>query len=91
MCVLYAPGESIGLPGYVILAIMNVPWLAVSLSSAALTWWRPYLDLDCTWCGRSFYSIDRPTILQTGRCPDCGQLIPSDDLEDLEGRSRRQD
>jgi hypothetical protein len=84
MCVLYQPGERIGTVGYVILAIMLVPLLAALLGTLVLcSWWR-YLDLDCTWCGRSFYATDLPTLLQTGRCPGCGQPVPGDDLQDLE-------
>jgi hypothetical protein len=83
MCVLYEPGERIGTVGYVILAIMLVPLSAFLLVLVVWsTWWR-CLDLECTWCGRSFYSTDLKELLRTARCPGCGQLVPVEDLEDL--------
>jgi hypothetical protein len=83
MCVLYEPGEPIGTAGYIILAVINVPWLAMSLVVAFLAWWRPYLDLDCAWCGRPFYSSDRAAIISTALCPECGQALSADDLQEL--------
>jgi DNA-directed RNA polymerase subunit RPC12/RpoP len=91
MSVLYKPGERIGTVGYVILAIMIVPLLVAMLAAIVLNSWRRYLELDCTWCGRSFYSTDMPAILATGRCPDCGHPVPGEDFQDLEGLSRRRD
>jgi hypothetical protein len=82
--VLYQRGEPIGTAGYVILAVMFLPLLATLLTGLALGKWQPSLDVDCTWCGREFYSTDLPTLLQTGRCPGCGQAVPADDLQDLE-------
>jgi len=78
MCVLYKPGERIGTVGYCILAVM----LAPVLITIPLCLWRRYLDLDCMWCGRPFFSTDLPKLLQTGRCPGCGQTVPAEDLED---------
>ena len=84
MCVLYAPGEKIGTVGYCILAIMVTPLLAAGVLAIMLSWRRRYLDLDCTWCGRPFYTCDLPEILRTRLCPACGQTVPVEDLEDLE-------
>lgn len=85
MCVLYRPGERIGTVGYVILIVMFVPLLVAALAAIVLNWWRPYLDLNCTWCGRAFYSTDRPQIMQTGLCPGCGQPVPDEDRGQISG------
>jgi hypothetical protein len=84
MCVLYAPGERIDTVGYIILAIMLLPLFASLLITAVWSMWWTELDLDCTCCGRSFYSADLATLLETRRCPGCGQAIAVEDLEDLE-------
>lgn len=84
MCVLYKPGEKIGTVGYWILAIMVAPLLATGVLAIALSWRRRYLDFDCTWCGRQFFSTDLPMILETRHCPGCGQTLPVEDLDGLE-------
>jgi hypothetical protein len=85
MCVLYAPGERIGTAGYVILAIMILPWLVANAWAMILCWrWEQYLDLDCISCGRPFFSKDLPELRQNGCCPACGQAVSVEDLQDLE-------
>jgi hypothetical protein len=45
---------------------------------------KRYLDIDCTWCGRPFYSSDLASIRQTGCCRECGQPAPPEDFEYVE-------
>ena len=81
MCVLYEPKERIGQAGYFILAVMIVPLLTTIFLCrvAAQT-----SNLECTRCGRAFCSTDLPKLLQTGRCPRCGQAVPGEDLSDCD-------
>jgi hypothetical protein len=82
LCVLYEPGERLTSLGYGLLVATLAPLVIVNLVTAFLHWWRPYLDVNCTWCGRPFFANDLPTILQTERCPGCGQPVPREDFED---------
>ena len=88
MCVLYEPGERVDGLGYSILAFMVTPLLIWAIVVVGDNWRRPYLDVDCTWCGRSFYGPDLPAILQTHACPHCDRPVPSEDLDELKPRAR---
>lgn len=83
MCVLYEPGQPIGATGYCLLTVMLAPWLAVNLWGLIVGWRQAQvLDVDCPSCGQPFTAGDLPE-LRKGRCPACGQTIPSDLLQDL--------
>ncbi len=84
MCLLYEPGERIDAIGYGILGFIFLALLVGLLVPIVASSWRRYLDIDCRWCGRPFYSSDRRRIRQTGCCPGCGRSVPREDLEDLE-------